>query len=71
MENMMSSKFEKYTKLLKLQEKYRAGIIKDEDLTYEQMIQLNKLYDMQIEKLEAENERNLNKITKYRKKAKL
>lgn len=71
MENMMSSKFEKYTKLLKLQEKYRDGIIKDEDLTYEQMIQLNKLYDMQMEKLEAENERNLNKITKYRKKAKL
>lgn len=71
MENMMSSKLEKYTKLLELQEKYRAGIIKDEDLTYEQMIQLNKLYDMQMEKLEAENERNLNKIMKYRKKAKL
>ncbi len=68
MENMMMSKQDKYKQLLELQNKYRAGIIKDEDLTLEQKILLNKLYDMQLQKLENENEKNLNKIMKYRKK---
>lgn len=68
MENMMMSKQDKYKQLLDLQKKYRAGIIKDEDLTLEQKILLNKLYDMQLQKLENENEKNLNKIMKYRKK---
>lgn len=68
MENMMMSKQEKYKQLLELQKKYRAGIVKDEDLTLEQKILLNKLYDMQLQKLENENEKNLNKIMKYRKK---
>lgn len=66
MEN--SDKFVKYTELLKLQMQYRTGIIKDEDLTYEQIILLNRLYDMQMDKLEKENEMNRNKIIKYRKK---
>ena len=46
MEN--NDKFVKYTELLELQMKYRTGIIKDEDLTYEQIILLNRLYDMQM-----------------------
>ena len=66
MEN--NDKYIRYKELLKLQMEYRAGIIKDEDLTYEQVILLNRLYDMQMEKLEQENERNRAKIIKYRKK---
>lgn len=72
MENMVTNnKNEKYKKLLELQSKYREGIIKDEDLTYEQIILLNRLYDMQLQKLENENEKKLNKIMKYRKKINL
>lgn len=68
MEN--NDKFVKYTELLELQMKYRTGIIKDEDLTYEQIILLNRLYDMQINKMEEENEKNRSKIMRYRRKLK-
>ena len=67
MENMMSNQ-EKYNKLLELQKKYRTGIVKDEDLTLNQKLLLNRLYDMQLQKLEEENKKNLNKILKYRNK---
>lgn len=69
MEN--NDKFVKYTELLELQMKYRTGIIKDEDLTYEQIILLNRLYDMQMNKMEEENEKNRNKIMRYRRKLKI
>ena len=63
-----NDKYVKYKELLELQMKYRIGIIKDEDLTYEQIILLNRLYDMQMEKLEKENERKRNKIMNYKRK---
>lgn len=69
MEN--NDKFVKYTELLELQMKYRTGIIKDEDLTYEQIILLNRLYDMQMNKMEEENEKNRSKIMRYRRKMKI
>lgn len=69
MEN--NDKFVKYTELLELQMKYRTGIIKDEDLTYEQIILLNRLYDMQMNKMEEENEKNRSKIMRYRRKLKI
>ena len=68
MKDMMMNKQEKYKKLLELQRQYRAGTIKNEDLSLEQKILLNRLYDIELQKLEAENEKNLNKIMKYRKK---
>lgn len=67
MKNMMSNQ-EKYNKLLELQKKYRTGVVKDEDLTLNQKLLLNRLYDMQLQKLEEENKKNLNKILKYRNK---
>ena len=67
MENMMSNQ-EKYNKLLELQKKYRTGVVKDEDLTLNQKLLLNRLYDMQLQKLEEQNKKNLNKILKYRNK---
>ena len=63
-----NDKYVKYKELLELRMKYRIGIIKDEDLTYEQIILLNRLYDMQMEKLEKENERKRNKIMNYKRK---
>lgn len=68
MENMMMSKQDKYKQLLDLQKKYRAGIIKDEDLTLEQKILLSRLCNIQIQRLENENEKILDKIMKYKKK---
>lgn len=68
MENMMMSKQDKYKQLLDLQKKYRAGIVKDEDLTLEPKILLSRLCDIQIQRLENENEKNLDKIMKYKKK---
>lgn len=68
MENMMMSKEDKYKQLLELQKKYRAGNVKDEDLTLEQKILLSRLCDIQIQRLENENEKNLDKIMKYKKK---
>ena len=64
----MNNKQDKYKTLLELQKKYRAGIIKYEDLSYEQKILLNRLYDIQIQQLEDENKKNINKIKKYMKK---
>ena len=68
MENMMMSKEDKYKQLLELQKKYRSGNVKDEDLTLEQKILLSRLCDIQIQRLENENEKNLDKIMKYKKK---
>lgn len=63
-----NEKYVRYADLLKLQMKYREGIIKDEDLTYDEVILLNRLYDMQMEKLEQENERYRTKIKRYKRK---
>lgn len=68
MENMMMSKEDKYKQLLELQKKYRSGNVKDEDLTLEQKILLSRLCDIQTQRLENENEKNLDKIIKYKKK---
>lgn len=68
MESMMMNKQDKYKQLLDLQKKYRAGIVKDEDLTLEQKILLSRLCDIQTQRLENENEKNLDKIIKYKKK---
>jgi hypothetical protein len=56
------------TKLLKLQEQYRNGEVKEEDLTNEQVNALCKLYDRQIERLEKSNAMKRQKILEYRKK---
>lgn len=66
MEN--NRKLEKYQELLKLQEKLRAGIIKIEQLSYKEKIMICKLYDMQIEKIQKENDQLLNKVIDYKKK---
>lgn len=66
MEN--NDKYVRYTDLLKLQMKYREGLIKDEDLTYEEIILLNRLYDMQMNKLEQENEKYKDKLKRYKRK---
>jgi hypothetical protein len=63
-----NEKYVRYADLLKLQMKYREGIIKDEDLTYDEVILLNRLYDMQLEKLEQVNERYRAKIKRYKRK---
>lgn len=68
MENMMMNKQDKYKQLLDLQKKYRAGNVKDEDLTLEQKILLSRLCNIQIQRLENENEKILDKIMKYKKK---
>ena len=56
------------TILLKLQQKYRSGEIKEEDLTEEQINSLCKLYDKQIATLRKSNEIKKQKLLKYRKK---
>jgi Ca2+-binding EF-hand superfamily protein len=71
MENMMNDKEDKYKKMLELYKKYRAGTIKDEELNLKQKILLSRLYDIEIQKLEDENDKNLNKIINYMKKNKL
>lgn len=63
-----NDKYVRYTDLLKLQMKYREGLIKDEELTYEEVILLNRLYDMQMQKLEQENEKYRAKIKRYKRK---
>ena len=63
-----NEKYARYTDLLKLQMKYRAGLIKDEDLTYEEIILLNRLYDMQMDKMEQENTKIRLKVMRYRRK---
>ena len=55
------------TILLKLQQQYRNGEIKEEDLTEEQKKSLYDLYDKQIANLKKSNEFRKNKILQYRK----
>lgn len=54
--------------LLSLQKLYRSGKIKEEELSGEQIIELCKLYDMQIAKLKESNARRKQKLLKYRRK---
>ncbi len=55
------------TKLMKLQERYRSGEIKEEDLTEEQVKKLCDLYDKQIENLQKSNSIRKEKIFKFKK----
>jgi len=59
------------TKLIKLQEQYRSGEIKEEQLTHIQIKSLCDLYDKQIEKLQKSNEYRKQRILQYRKKFQL
>ncbi len=65
-ENLKNIKDEE-TILLKLQQQYRNGEIKEEDLTEEQKKSLYDLYDKQIANLKKSNEFRKNKILQYRK----
>ena len=56
------------TKLLKLQKQYRSGIIKEEELTEEQVNSLCTLYDKQIANLKKSNNMRKQKLLEYRKK---
>ena len=56
------------TRLIRLQQKYRAGEIKENQLTKIQIKSLCDLYDKQIEKLQKSNEFRKQKILQYRKK---
>ena len=56
------------TKLLKLQEQYRSGEIKEEELTQEQVSSLCALYDKQIANLRKSNEIRRQKLLEYRRK---
>lgn len=56
------------TRLIKLQQKYRAGEIKENQLTKIQIESLCDLYDKQIENLQKSNEFRKQRILKYRKK---
>lgn len=55
------------TKLLKLQNQYRNGEIKEENLTEEQINSLCSLYDRQIESLRRSNEARKQKLYQYKK----
>lgn len=74
--NIQKQKFNEYirktddeeTKLLKLQKKYRAGEIKEEDLSTEEISALCDLYDKQIEDLRKSNNIRKQKILEYRRK---
>ena len=56
------------TKLLELQRQYRAGEIKEEELTKEQVNALCALYDKQIENLRKSNEIRKQRLLEYRTK---
>ena len=56
--------------LLELQKKYKAGEIKEEEMTKEQVDALCDLYDKQNEQLRNEIEYKEKKILEYRKKLK-
>ncbi len=56
------------TELLKLQKQYRSGIIKEEDLTEEQIKSLCDLNDKQIADLKKSNEIRKQKLLEYRRK---
>ena len=56
------------TELLKLQERFKNGEIKEGELSQEQIDKLCELYDMQIESLKLSIEIRKKKIEEYRKK---
>ena len=56
------------TILLKLQNQYRSGEVKEEDLTDEQVSSLCKLYDKQIANLKKSNEIRKQKLLEHRRK---
>ena len=56
------------TRLIRLQQKYRAGEIKENQLTKIQIKSLCDLYDKQIEKLQKSNEFRKQRILQYKKK---
>ena len=56
------------TKLLKLQQQYRRGEIKEETLTKEQVTALCSLYDKQIANLRKSNEIRKKNLLEYKKK---
>ena len=53
-------------KLLKLQQQYRSGEIKEEELTEMQMKSLCDLYDKQIQNLQKSNENRRERIKKLK-----
>lgn len=59
------------TRLLELQRKYRAGELKEEELTKEQVKSLCNLYSKQIESLRKSNEIRKQKLLEYRKKVQI
>ena len=56
------------TKLLKLQQQYRRGEIKEETLTKEQVNALCSLYDKQIANIRKSNEIRKKNLLEYKKK---
>ena len=56
--------------IIELQKQYREGKVKEEDLSQEQIIELNALYDKQIEELRLSNEYRKKKLLEYREKMK-
>ena len=54
--------------LLKLQNEFRSGIIKEEDMSEEQISALCELYDRQIANLKKSNNLRKQKLLKYRKR---
>lgn len=56
------------TKLIKLQQQYRNGKIRENQLTKIQIKSLCDLYDKQIKKLQKSNEFRKQRILQYRKK---
>lgn len=75
-ENIKKEQFREYiknieneeTKLIKLQQQYRNGKIKENQLTKIQIKSLCDLYDKQIEKLQKSNEFRKQRILQYREK---
>ena len=67
-ENLIRVEETEKMKLLILQKKFRDGIIKEEDLTKEQINSLCKLYDKQIEELRKSNELRKDRLLEHRRK---
>ena len=55
-------------KILKLQEQYRNGCIKEEEMTKKEITKLCDLYDKQIAELEKSNNYRKQKLLEYRRK---
>lgn len=55
-------------KILKLQEQYKNGCIKEEEMSKEQITKLCDLYDKQISELEKSNNYRKQKLLEYRKR---